>query len=487
MRGLVCVLLVGVAGTAHADALSRIKQRGELRWGGDLQGGEPFVFQDDKDPDRIVGFEVELADALARELGVKPRFVQADWTQLLPSLDRGDFDVVMNGLEDLPDRREAYLLSRGYYTFGETLMVRKADRDRYRSLADLGGRPAGTLGNSYAERLLRAAGTEVRRYEGTQEAYLDLENGRTEAVLMDHIIADRYGRPRPALHAVPGDVATGRYVLAVRRTEPELLRALDAALERIERSGELRRILERWRIWDERQVAPVPAAAPPPAAAAPKRLGLGHLKLFLKGAGYTALISVASFLAVAIPLGLLLALARLYGGPLSRGLSATYIEIFRGTPALLQLYVLYHALAPVIRLDALSAAILGLGLNYAAYEAEVYRGAILAIPHGQTDAALALGMRRVHVLRYVVLPQAFRVALPAMTNDFIALLKDTSLVSVITVVELTKQMTITAPDVRDWVGPGLLCAALYFAMSYPLSRLAGWLERRIGAPRPRAA
>ena len=146
---------------------------------------------------------------------------------------------------------------------------------------------------------------------------------------------------------------------------------------------------------------------------------------------------------------------------------------------LLQLYVLYYGLAPVVALDAFTAAVLGLGLNYAAYEAELYRAGLEAVPVEQTEAALALGMSRGLALRRIVLPQAVRVALPGIANDFIALLKDSSLVSVITVVELTKQMTITAVDVRGWLVPGLLCAALYLAMSLPLSRLARRLERRL--------
>ena len=125
------------------------------------------------------------------------------------------------------------------------------------------------------------------------------------------------------------------------------------------------------------------------------------------------------------------------------------------------------------------AAILGLGLNYAAYESEVYRGGLAAVPVGQIEAAATLGMTRWTALRRVVLPQALRIALPAMTNDFISLLKDSSLVSVITVVELTKRMAITAVDTRDWLVPGLLCAGLYFAMSYPLARLARRLEEKL--------
>jgi len=146
---------------------------------------------------------------------------------------------------------------------------------------------------------------------------------------------------------------------------------------------------------------------------------------------------------------------------------------------LLQLYVLYYGLAGVLSLDAWSAAIIGLGLNYAAYEAEIYRAGIASVPVGQVEAAQSLGMTRRMAFRRVVMPQALRIALPGMTNDFIAMLKDSSLVSVITVVELTKRMTITAVDVRGWLLPGLLCAGLYFAMSYPLGRLARRLERHL--------
>src|SRR5262249_47503403 len=171
---------------------------------------------------------------------------------------------------------------------------------------------------------------------------------------------------------------------------------------------------------------------------------------------------------------------RRYGSRPARIAATGYVELFRGTPVLLQLYVLYYGLAPFIALDALTAAVVGLGLNYAAYEAELYRAGIDAVPLAQTEAALALGMSRALAIRRIVLPQAVRVALPGIANDFIALLKDTSLVSVITVVELTKQMTISAVDLRSWLVPGVFCAALSLAMSLPLSRLARRLERRLG-------
>jgi polar amino acid transport system substrate-binding protein len=152
----------------------------------------------------------------------------------------------------------------------------------------------------------------------------------------------------------------------------------------------------------------------------------------------------------------------------------------RGTPVLLQLYLLYYGLAGVVSLGPFTAAIVGLGLNYAAYESEIHRAAINSVPRAQWEAALAVGATRRAAFRQVILPQALRLAVPGMTNDFISLLKDSSLVSVLTVVELTKRMTITAVDNRGWIAPGLLCAALYFALGYPFTRLSRRLERRLG-------
>ena len=144
---------------------------------------------------------------------------------------------------------------------------------------------------------------------------------------------------------------------------------------------------------------------------------------------------------------------------------------------MLQLFVLYFGLASVIQLPAFVAALLGLGINYAAYESEIYRGALQAVPRGQLEAARTLGFSNMQTLRLVRAPQAFRLALAPMTNDFVALLKDSSLVSVITVVELTKQTSIFAANIGSWVLPGAMCAAMYLALSLPLARFARRIEK----------
>jgi polar amino acid transport system substrate-binding protein len=479
----------GGGDAGREGGVDRVRSAGVLRWGGDRQGGEPYVFEDPQRPAELVGFEVEIAAALARHLGVRPVFVQNDWPTLVPSLERGTFDVVLNGLETHPALAERVALSRPYYLFTERLVARAGDH-RVRDRASLRGRRVGTLAGSQAWRTLLAAGADAVPYDGVNEPFLDLAAGRTDAVLLDDIIVSRYAPRHPRLEVV-GDIGEGRYVAATRRDEDDLRAAIDDALGRMVASGELGRILGHWGLDNPRQAAlaaqaaqAAPAAVPagPAAASAPPhrqaRLRAGTVLLFLKGALITLLVSLGAMV-LAVPLGLALALARLYW-PRGRWAAAAYVELFRGTPVLLQLYLLYFGLAPVLRLDAFGAAVLGLGLNYAAYESEIHRAGIAAVPVGQMEAALSLGMTRALALRRVVLPQAARVALPGMANDFIALLKDSSLVSVITVVELTKRMTITAVDTGGWLLPGLLCAGLYLVMSYPLARLARRLERRLG-------
>jgi polar amino acid transport system substrate-binding protein len=466
----------GDPGPEHGGTLAAIRQRGEITWGGDVQGGEPYVYEDPAQPNHLIGFEVDIMDAVARRLGVRARMVQYAWANLVPSLERGDFDVIANGLEATDERRERILLSEPYFVYAETLTVRAGSP--IRSVFDLAGKRIGTLNQTYADDILRRLyGDAVKVYEGNEEPYTDLELGRTDAVLLDNIIADRYGctPSHPALLCLPYDVARGSYVVGIRKADPELKQAIDGALAAMRADGELERILRKARIWDARQTEPTPPEA---QVNHPRALDRAMGVQFLAAAWVTLQLSVLAFL-LAVPIGIALAIARVYGAAPARHAARLYIELFRGTPVLLQLFVLYYGLAGLVNLGPVEAAVLGLGLNYGAYEAEVYRGALLAIPRGQSEAARALGMGPAQSLWHVLIPQALRLALPPMTNDFVSLLKDSSLVSVITVIELTKRMTIAAVDMRGWLIPGILCAILYLALSLPLSELARWLERRL--------
>ena len=453
-----------------------------LRWGGDAEGGAPFVEADPADASRVRGFDVEVAEAIARGLSRRAQFVQVQWASIDQSVERGDFAIGMSGMEDTPTRRARHSVTVPYFEFREVLAVRPEDAGRWRSLADLKGRRVATLGATMAYDLLLAAkdsfGVIPISYDDDVHPYTDLVAGRVDAVLLDHIIAQR--RSSPSFVIQPQAVATGYYVGVLAKADSLLRDSVNAVLVAAMRDGTLEQIYRRWNVWDEAQgelfrrvqVEGVVGAQ----HAAPLRM-VAYLPSLARAALITILLSLLS-MAMAVAFGLILASGRVYGGTFTRALTMVYIEIVRGTPLLLQLFVIYYGLAGVVRLPAFLAATLALGLNYAAYEAEIYRGALEAVPAPQLEAARTLGFSEVQILRLVRGPQALRYALAPMTNDFVALLKDSSLVSVITVVELTKQTAIYATNVGSWIVPGLLCAVVYLAMSLPLARLARRFERR---------
>ena len=469
--------------TGHAaDTLQAIRQRGTLTWGADAEGGAPYVFIDPQEPTRMVGFEFDLADALAAKLGVKARLVQNSWDGLVPALQRGNFDIILNGLEITDEHRQQIALSRPYYAYAQQIVTRK-ETTGLTKLTELKGKAVGVLAASVAQRLLeKMGGADLRVYPGNVESFRDLNNRRLDAVLLDLPIAIYYLTKEPGLVASGAPFELGYYGIGVRKTDGKLLEALNNAIEALLADGTLQRIYSKYQLWDERQAKLAsyheePLVSQTPVSAL--RDWRKYLPLLLRGALVTVEISsLAMILAVAA--GLMLALARLYGVAPLRWLAATYIEAIRGTPLLIQLFMIYYGLPNVgIRLDAFTAAVLGLGLNYAAYEAENYRAGLEAVPHGQMEAALALGMTRAQAVRRIIIPQAIRIIIPPVTNDFIALFKDSSLVSVITMVELTKVYGMLATTTYDYIGLGLMTAALYFALSYPASLLADRLERKL--------
>ena len=465
----------------------------ELRWGGDAEGGAPYVEADPGDPTKVVGYEVEIAQLLAAGLGRSPRFIQTAFASLEASVARGDFDIVLDGIEDTPARRARLAITIPYHQFREVLTVRAADAARFRMLADLRGRRVATLSATLAYELLTKAQAESGvipiTYEDDVHPYSDLVLGRIDAVLLDDVIAARRVAQNPGLISQPAEVGAGYYVGILAPGNTALRDRIDEILKAAMRDGRLEAIFRKWKMWNDDQqrlyarvtAAPLDIAADTSTSGTTTAPGQWeavrrYLPALLNAALITLGLSCVS-MALAVAVGVVVASGRVYGPKPMRLALTAWVETIRGTPLLLQLFVLYYGLATVVELPAMFAAFLGLGLNYAAYESEIYRGALEAIPAGQLDAARALGFSERQTLLLIRGPQAFRLALPAMTNDFVALLKDSSLVSVITVVELTKQTSIFANNIGSWVVPGAVCAALYLLLSLPIAHAARRLER----------
>lgn len=466
---------------ALAGALEEIKARGVLLYGADVEGGMPYVAQDAKNPEIVTGFEAEIMEALAKELGVKAQLVHNAWDGLIPAMNRGNFDIVINGLEITPERREVVLYSRPYYVYTQQIVVRQGTKG-LETLNDLAGKRVGTLSGTVAERLLTSLpGIDLKLYPSNVQPYDDLLLGRLDAVLMDTPIAAYYGK-REGLVTAGRPFSEGFYAIGIRKQDKELKLAIDEAIGTLLANGELERILKGYDLWNEAQ-APLFSYRPEAETTMGNASFWGQLRdswpLFLRGAAMTVTVSVLAMV-LAIALGILLAVTRVYGPKPLGALAATYVEIFRGTPLLIQLFLIYYGLPTLgIQLDAFVAAVVGLGLNYAAYEAENYRAGLLAVPKGQMEAAMALGMNRWQALQHIQLPQSLRIVIPPVTNDFIALFKDSSVVSIITMVELTKVYGMLASSTYNYIGFGLVTAAIYFVISYPTSLFARWLEVRL--------
>jgi len=487
-------LAVGLLAAAFLRAadVAAATSAGDFRWAGDPEGGAPFVEADPRRPDQVVGFDVEIAELIARKINRRPQFINITFTSIDQSIERGDAEIGLSGIEDTPARRATMAPTIPYYEFREVLSVRNADRAQFRTLADLKGRRVGTLGGTIAYDILlnaeREFGVQPVSYDDDVHPYSDLVIGRIDAVLLDNVLAERRARNLSGFAIQPQSVAIGHYVGILAARNSALRDQINDILRTAMRDGTLESIFRKWRVWNDDQprlyarlLAAQPVAAVTGFEASPIALTawqamLGYLPSLLRASLVTIVLSCLAMI-LAIVLGISIATGRVYGSRLMRSFLTGYVELMRGTPILLQLFVLYYGIADLIRLPAFGAALLGLGLNYAAYESEIYRGALQAVPVGQLEAARILGLSETRVLTLVRGPLALRFALAPMTNDFIALLKDSSLVSVLTVFELTKQTQIFATNIGSWVIPGSLCAALYLAMSLPLAALARRLEQ----------
>lgn len=187
-------------------------------------------------------------------------------------------------------------------------------------------------------------------------------------------------------------------------------------------------------------------------------------------------------LAASLVLGVATAFLRLSGSVSGRIVAWGYIEAIRNTPLLVQLYVLYFVLAPVLGLDRFVAGVLALALFEGAYIAEIVRAGILAVPKEQSEAARALGLKPFHIQRLIVLPQAFRIVLPAITSQVVSLIKNSAIVSVIAISDLTTAGRNIIADSFMSFEIWFTVAAVYLALTVPMSALAGVVERRLKLP-----
>jgi polar amino acid transport system substrate-binding protein len=416
-------------------------------------------------------------------------------------LDRGDIDIVLNGYEYSEQYKERAGIP--YYVYRLTATV-KAD-SAIRTWDDLKGKKVAVLEGSAAERYLAVlkkqfgGDLEVEPYIDVANTFKLVASGRADATVQDNPAANFYlaedAKGEKKLRLLPETRGQGFYVILTRVKDTAFREQVNAALAAGIEDGTLATIYRKYGLWNDDQ----------------ERLNHWRTKRWsdqkltdeqqLTGTkpidwpealtllGYAALMTV--FLAIismpiATLIGMAVAAGRLYGPRWLGGLLSVYVEIIRGTPLLLQLWVLFYLLPEYVpffaNLPKEVIGIIGLSINYSASEAEHFRGAFLNLPRGQMEAAESLGMTKWTVIRRILTPQAFRAALPSVTNDFVALFKDTAVCSVIAVMELTKQYNTLYNNHRDHIlSLAIITAAMYLLMSYPLALVARRLERGLKA------
>jgi polar amino acid transport system substrate-binding protein len=464
-------------------------EEGVLLWGGDTNGGAPYVWED---RGKLKGFEVELVEHIAAKLKLRPKFVQTSWQELPDELRRGGIHVIFNGYAWTPQRAQEMKATIPYAQVRMRLIVPKKEANQIGGWDDLhqpgpnGKWEVGTLRASNSEKYLLKHFADTVAIEtpgnGTTDALLLLLNGQLQASAQDEFTAGHYLK-QPVftpLTTVGEPVAPDSMVAYTHRTNADLRDRIDEALKALMRDGTLKKIYTAYGVWHEGQEKLEDVWRDwPPKDPVPDEELWPFAWMLLKAAGMTVVLACVS-MPLAMLLGLFVALGRMYGPRWVSVPLAVYVEVLRGTPLLLQLFAIYFLLPYVgIFLPAFWAGVIGLAINYSAYESEHYRAGLLSVPRGQMEAALTLGLSKWIALRRIILPQALRTVVPSVTNDFIALFKDTAVCSVIAVVELTGGYQRLAVDQPQLIFTfALITAVLYLMMSYPLAALARWLERR---------
>lgn len=506
--------LAAVAVLLSATAFAQDKTPKQLRWGTDPTGGAPYAY---KEGGKFVGFEVELADYLARELGRTSQMVVGDWDKLpellgKPAVDNEGIDIVLNGYELREDLQQKYPATAPYFVYKLALVIHKDNAGTIAGWSDLTRpqagvkRSVGVLGGSAAHQYLRSEQfgkqIDLRINPDVATVVGQVEQKRLDATVQDSPAALYYIKHGKNLQLADEPRQAGYYVILTRPGDSELRESLNAAIRKGIKDGTLQRIYEKYGLWNEDQqrllywaesqeLPPFPSGESGSESEGEKPpIDWGRMFLeLLSAAGMTVFLSVTSF-PIAMLIGMLVALGRVHGPwPVRFGLGL-YVEFLRGTPLLLQLYFAFYIL-PMLTANYLGITlpnnpvlfgVLGLAINYSAYEAENYRAGLLAIPRGQMEAALALGMSPFTALRVVIVPQAVRIVIPPVTNDFIALFKDTSVCSVILITELTRKYNELYNFNREYILElAFITAGLYLLMSYPMALLATWLEKRMGS------
>jgi His/Glu/Gln/Arg/opine family amino acid ABC transporter permease subunit len=426
----------------------------------------PFNFFDSAG--KLAGFDVEVASALCLRIHRPCDFKILPWDGILAALLSNKIDVVIGSMAITQEREKQANFTDPYYESGAQLFVKDENADPDQE----GFRIGVTLGTTYGEfAKKRFPKAETRTYKGDTEIFQDLESGRLDGMVTDRLVGAYMNQVRQAGLRMKGPLLyRERMGIPVRRSDPELRSRLNEALREFLASPEYAAIHARY--FGEGALEKSPAAGD---------AGFnwsGSLRL-LAGAWASTIALSAEGLFLGGLLSLILAFLLIYPPAWIRRVVLVYVDFVRSTPFMIQLFAIYFGLPAIgIRLPAWESGVLAIALHLSSYLSETIKVAYRSIPPGQHHAAQVLGLGRASALRHVILPQMFPLLLAPTLNTVVAMIKDSAIVSVISVHELTMQtQQLISSTFRPLEFYGI-SAVLYALITYPLLILGRKLEAR---------
>ncbi|AQP54218.1 ABC transporter permease [Vagococcus penaei] len=469
----VLIFNVFFSGPALADekdpVLDKIKEKGTLTVGLSADYA-PYEFHTTIDgKDKIVGIDVDIAQKIADDMGVKLKIEEYGFDALLGALKTGKVDLVISGMTPTPERLQEVDFSDSYMTSEQKVVIRKDDLKKFQSADDFNGVKVGAQKQSIQEELsndvLHAKTVSLQKLP---DIMLQLQNKKIDGAVVEGPVAEAYILQNERLAFADGvslDERPKQNAIALPKNAPGLLAAVNQSIATI----------------NDKQLVDVYKKEAAKLMVGDQSFFQKYGTFYLKGAGYTLFLAFIGVLFGAI-LGTLLALMKLSKNKLFKGIAVVYIEYVKGTPLLVQIFLVFFGFGAIgFNMSALAAGCLSLALNSGAYVAEIIRAGLNAVDKGQTEAARSLGMNHIETMRYIIMPQAVKNILPALGNEFVTVIKESSVVSVIGVSELMFQAGVVQGASFKPFLPIVLASIIYFILTFTLSRLLGVAERRMGA------
>lgn len=432
----------------------------------------PFIFQGG---DGYEGIDVAILDAIAEDQGFEYELNPLGFNAALQALEAEQADGMIAGMGITPEREEAFDFSDPYYEAGSVYGV--AANSSFESLEDLEGETVavkiGSIGAEIAQRMSGDYGFTISQFEDSVNMYNDVMAGNSAAAIEDTpVMYYAINTGQVDFEIITDDIDTVEYGFAVPKGQnPELLEMFNEGLANIRESGEYDQIIESYLGED---------------AMEDQQVATGIVGQFVQNADslfsglWTTIVITAISIVIALLVGIVLGLMRTSEVNIIDWIALIYIDIMRGIPMIVLAFFVYFGIPQMfgINLSAFQAGVITLSINAAAYIGEIIRGGISAVDIGQSEASRSLGLSQGKTMRYVILPQAVKIMIPSLINQFIMTLKDSSILSVIGLVELTQTGRVIIARTYQSGTIWLIVGAMYVILITILAKLSNYLERK---------